>query len=118
MPPTKKRVLKSKRQGSHERSAACVLFHRSATRALGNYPPSIGGALQVDNPAVDDDFAALVDAAKAAIYQGSVSVVRTYQPPAPEIRIGMVDLDSFPLELRMLLALFCRSPISGRSGAE
>jgi hypothetical protein len=57
-------------------------------------------------PGYDDDFAAVVDAAKAAIYQGSVSVVRTYQPPAPEFRIGMVDLGGFPLNLPMLLALF------------
>src|ERR1700756_3244494 len=57
-------------------------------------------------PGYDDDFAAVVDAAKAANYQGSVSVVRTYQPPALEVRIGMVDLGGFPLELSMLLALF------------
>jgi hypothetical protein len=57
-------------------------------------------------PGYDDDFAAVVASAKAAIYQGSVSVVRTYQPPAPELRIGMVDLGGFPLELSVLLALF------------
>lgn len=57
-------------------------------------------------PGYDDDFAAVVDAAKAAIYQGSVSVVRTYQPPTPNIRIGMVDLGGFPLELLTLLAFF------------
>lgn len=57
-------------------------------------------------PGYDDDFAAVVDAAKAATSQGSVSVVRTYQPPAPEFRIGMVDLGGFPLELSMLLTLF------------
>lgn len=57
-------------------------------------------------PGYDDEFAAVVDAAKAAVYQGSVSVVRTYQPPAPEFRIGMVDLGGFPLELSTLLRLF------------
>lgn len=57
-------------------------------------------------PGYDDDFAAVVDAARAAISQGSVSVVRTYQPPSPEIRIGMVDLGGFPLDLSMLLSLF------------
>ncbi len=57
-------------------------------------------------PGYDDDFTAVVDAAKAAIYQGSVSVVRTFQPPAAELRIGMVDLGGFPLNLPVLLALF------------
>lgn len=57
-------------------------------------------------PGYDDDFDAVVAAAKAAIYQGSVSIVRTYQPPAAELRIGMVDLGGFPLELTMLLALY------------
>ncbi|WP_431301368.1 hypothetical protein [Sediminicoccus sp. BL-A-41-H5] len=57
-------------------------------------------------PGYDDEFAAVVDAAKAAIQQGSVSVVRTYQPPGPEFRIGMVDLGGFPLDLSMLLELF------------
>lgn len=57
-------------------------------------------------PGYDDDFAAVVDAAKAAVNQGSISVIRTYQPPAPELRIGMVDLGGFPLDLPVLLALF------------
>jgi hypothetical protein len=57
-------------------------------------------------PGYDDEFSALVDASAAAIRQGSVAVIRTYQPPAPEIRIGMVDLGGFPLELTVLLALF------------
>lgn len=57
-------------------------------------------------PNYDDDFDAVLDASKLAIRQGSVAVVRTYSPPAPEVRIGMVDLGGFPLELSMLLALF------------
>ena len=57
-------------------------------------------------PRYDDDFAAVVEAIEAAIHQGSVSIIRTYQPPAPEVRIGMVDLGGFPLDLSMLLTLF------------
>lgn len=57
-------------------------------------------------PGYDDDFAIVIDAAKAAVSQGSVSIIRTYQPPSPEFRIGMVDLGGFPLDLQTLLALF------------
>jgi len=57
-------------------------------------------------PGYDDNFAAVIDAAKMAISQGSVSVVRTYQPPAPGLRIGSVDLGGFPLDLPTLLLLF------------
>ena len=57
-------------------------------------------------PGYDGDFERLIDEAKIAVQQGSVSVVRTYQPPAPEFRIGMVDLGGFPLPVQFLLALF------------
>lgn len=54
----------------------------------------------------DDDFAEVVEGARAAIEQGTDSIVRTYRPPAPELRIGMVDLGGFPLDPSLLLSLF------------
>ncbi len=57
-------------------------------------------------PGFDNDFEQLLDALAPAFRQESVSIVRTYQPPAPEVRIGMVDLGGFPLDLPMLLTLF------------
>ncbi|BAL75998.1 hypothetical protein [Bradyrhizobium cosmicum] len=57
-------------------------------------------------PGYDDEFDAVLEGAKAAISQGSVSVVSTYRPPAPDLMIGSVDLGGFPLNLPLLLTLY------------